>query len=177
MRHTHTERVLQEWRRRRTPGRALPERTALSPLLLAGLSPQMSVLAREPNGWRFRTAGALLEDLHGRPLAGTPFVELWSEADRPALARGLDRALGSAEPWVVRCRGETQRGRVAFLEITLAPVTGPLGAADRCVGLHQPLSPLHRLEGEPLTVLRLGRATEGAGPRLVVDNTRPPPLG
>ena len=60
--------------------------------------------------------------------------------------------------------------------MTLAPVTGPLGDADRCLGLYQPLTPLSRLGGDPLAALHLDRPPPApAGPRLVVDNTRPRP--
>ena len=180
MPHAHTVRLLEEWRRSRTPGYVLPERTALTPFLLGPLTPQMSVLAEAPDGsWRFRTAGALVEDLHARALAGVDLDVLWAEDDRPAVRRALADARRRGRPWVGSCRGETARGRGALLELTLAPVTGPLGAADRCLVLHQPLTPLVRLGGEALGPLRLcaPTASAGAGPRLVVDNTRPRPLG
>ena len=74
MPHAHTDRLLDAWRRRRPAGRVLPERTALSPLLFGALLPQMFVLAEVDGAWRFRTAGALLDDLHGRALAGAAFA-------------------------------------------------------------------------------------------------------
>ena len=173
MPHAHTDRLLDAWRRRRPAGRVLPERTALSPLLFGALLPQMFVLAEVDGAWRFRTAGALLDDLHGRALAGAAFAGTWAPADRVAVGRALEAARGAGEPKVLSCRGETARGGTAALEVTLAPVTGPLGDADRCLGLYQPLTPLSRLGGELLAALHLDRAPQGpAGPRLVVDNTR-----
>ena len=178
MPHAHTVRLIAQWRRSRAPGRPLPERTALSPLLFGPLTPQMFVLAEDADGWRFRTAGALLDDLHGRPLAGEPFLDLWAADDRAAVRRAMNDARRLARPWVAACRGETPRGRTALVELTLAPVAGPLGAPDRCLGLHQPLSPLARLGGEALRPLRLcAPAGSHGGPRLIVDNTRPVPLG
>ena len=178
MPHAHTVSLIEQWRRSRSPGRALPERTALSPLLFGPLTPQMFVLAEDADGWRFRTAGGLLDDLHGRALTGEPFLGLWAADDHAAVRRALDDARRRGRPWVGACRGETPRGRTALVELTLAPVLGPLGEPDRCLGLHQPLSPLARLRGEALGPLRLcAPAGPDGGPRLVVDNTRPGPLG
>ena len=177
MPHAHTDRVLETWRRRRAPGRRLPERTAISPLLFGPLLPQMFVLAETDAVWRFRTAGGLLEDLHGRPLAGEAFTDLWTEGERPAVAREIGAACVRGEPWVAACRGETARGRTVLLELTLAPLTGPFGDPDRVLGLYQPLSPLARLQDEPLRALRLAAPAAPSGPRLVVDNTRLAPLG
>ena len=175
MPHAHTARLLDEWVRRRPAGRPLPERTALSPLLFGALLPQMFVLAEAGGVWRFRTAGALLEDLHGRALAGAPFADVWASGDAAAASLALEAARRGARPRVLACRGETARGRTVALEVTLAPVSGPFGGADRCLGLYQPLTPLARLAGEPLAAMHLAVAPEG--PRLVVDNTRSRPLG
>ncbi len=170
--------MLDAWRLRLAPGRRLPERTALSPCLFGPLAPQMFVLAEDADGWRLRSAGALLDDLHGRPLVGVALADLWAEADRAAVDRLLDRARRRAEPVVAACRGETARGRAVALELTFAPATGPLGAPDRCLGLYQPLSPLARLGGEALSSLRLAEApAPPPGPRLIVDNTRRTRLG
>lgn len=178
MPHAHTAHLLDEWRRRRPAGGRLPERTALSPLLFGALLPQMFVLAEVGGVWRFRTAGALVEDLHGRALAGAAFAEIWAAEDRGSVATALESARHMGRPRILACRGATARGRTAVLEVTIAPVTGPLGRPDRCLGLHQPLTPLTRLEGEPLVAVHLDApASASIGPRLVVDNTRSGPLG
>ena len=176
MPHAHTAHLLDLWRRRGA-GDRLPERTSLSPLGFGPLLPQMFVLAEVGGAWRFRTAGALLEDLHGRALAGGPFAEVWAGGDRARVTLALDGARRNGRARVLTCRGETSRGGSAALEVTLAPVTGPDGEADRCIGLYQPLTPLARLHGHVLTALHLDpTAPPGAGPRLVVDNTRSRPL-
>ena len=176
MPHAHTARVLEAWRLRRPPGARLPGRTALSPVLFGPLLPQMFVLAEEAGEWRLRTVGALLHDLHGRLLAGEAFADLWTAADRAQVRRLLTAARGLGAPRVVAARGETARGGVAALEITLAPVAGPRGEPDRCLGLYQPLTPLVRLAGDPLATLHLSATPDPApGPRLVVDNGRTRP--
>lgn len=177
--HPHTVRMLQEWRRQRGDAR-LPSRTALSPTLFGALLPQMFVLADDgPRGWRFRLAGAFVTDLLGRELRGARFAEPWLAADRAWVEAQLRAAVRRAEPCVIACRGDTPSGRSLALELTAGPAYGPLGAPDRAVGLLQPLSPVARLGGEPLGALRLAERVRPAGPlrpRLVVDNTRPPPL-
>lgn len=175
--HAHTDRVLDEWRLRRGPGRRMPARTELSPVLFGPLLPQMFILAEDgAGGWSFRLAGGFLNDLHGRELRGTSFPHLWAARDRRRVHQALDAARLAAEPRVLGCRGETADGASVALELTLAPVTGPTEAPDRVLGLYQPVSMLARLMGEPVAVLRLTDARPGdhppAGLRLVVDNTR-----
>ena len=167
--------MLDAWRSGRGFDAAPPARTRLSPLLWGPLAPQMFVLAEERGGWRFRTAGALLDDLHGRCLVGEPFEALWAEADRPAVRDALTHARRSGAPRIAEGRGETPRGGAVRLELTLAPVLGPGGEADRCLGLYQPLSPLARLEGGVLGLLRLAAPAPPSRLRLVVDNTRARP--
>ncbi len=177
--HPHTARLLDEWRRQRG-GARLPARTAFSPILFGPLLPQTVVLADDgARGWRFRLAGAFVADLLGRDLRGVRFAEPWAAGDRARAEARLDEAARRAEPCVIACRGDSPSGRSLALEFVLGPAAGPLGAPDRAVGLLQPLSAVARLGGETLAALRLVDAERLAGaprPRLVVDNTRRPPL-
>lgn len=172
--HAHTARVLDEWTRRRGPARRLPARTELSPVLFGALLPQMFILADDgAAGWRFRVAGTRLVELHGRELHGEAFVALWAPPDRPRVLAALESARRAAAPQVLACRAETLAGSTLALELVLAPLTGPTDAADRVLGLHQPLSRLALLEGRPLGPLALSTPPPV---RLVVDNTRAAPL-
>lgn len=177
--HPHTARFLEEWRRQRG-GARLPARTALSPILFGPLLPQTLVLADDgARGWRFRIAGGFVTDLFGRELKSLRFAEPWAAADRARVEARLHAAARRAEPQVIACRGDSPSGRSLALELVIGPATGPLGLPDRAVGLLQPLSAVARLGGEPLVALRLVEAERPAGdgrPRLVVDNTRRPPL-
>ena len=175
--HAHTDRVLDEWRRRRGPAR-LPARTQLSPILFGPLLPQMFVLADDGEaGWRFRLAGAFLGELFARELSGEAYAGLWTAGDRASAVRALQAARRAEEPAVLGCRGDSPSGRFVAMELLLAPVTGPTEAPDRVVGLLQPVSAVARLGGEPVSALRLTDLRSGSprplpGPRLVVDNTR-----
>ena len=177
MPHAHTARVLDAWSLLRAADGRPPGRLALSPLTFGPLLPQMFVLAEAGDDWRFRMAGALLEDLHGRPLAGEAFAALWTAPERPMVRRVLEDVRTRGAPRVLACRGATARGHTALLELTLAPTRGTSGAADRCLGLYQPVSPLARLAGEAFGALHLISPAVGPPLRLVVDNTRARPLG
>ena len=179
--HAHTRALLDGWRNR-AAGRRAPGRLELSPLMLGPLRPQMLVLAEAGGAWTVRRSGALWDELFGFPLAEGAFAALWPTRDRPPLLAAQEAARRAGEPGVLQARGETRGGRPAAFELALAPATGPHGAPDRMLVLLQPTTPLARLGGEPLLRLRLAHARaapvpEPCGPRLVVDNTRPVPLG
>lgn len=172
--HANTRRLLNEWRRQRG-GARLPSRPQMTAAAFGPVLPQVFILGREAGVWRFRLAGGMLTDLHGRELRGAAFGDIWSPLGRPGALRALDHAVDEARPVVVAARAE-DGDRWAGLEIALAPLAGPTDAPDRVIGLHQPTSMLARLEGAPVPTLRfLGMrdAEEPARPalRLVVDNS------
>lgn len=173
MTHPNTSRVFDEWRRQRGADR-LPARTRMTAAALGPLLPQVFVLGREGGHWRFRLAGGFVCDLHGRELRGVPFVEIWRGVARADVLRAVESAFEEAQPATLHALAERDEGRWLELEVALAPLTGPTEAPDRLIGLHQPLSPLARLRGEPVPALGLVGADRGAGwpdLRLVVDNT------
>ena len=176
MTHLNTRRFVDEWRRQRG-GDHLPARTRMTAAAFRSLLPQVFILGREAGQWRFRLAGGFLCDLHGRELRGENFAELWDGLSRAGAMRALDRAVVEAEPVTLHAQAEHDARRWLRLEVTLTPLTGPTGAPDRIMGLHQPVSLVAQLEGVAIPTLRLAQTERQAGAtfpdlRLVVDNTR-----
>ena len=177
MHHPNTQRFTADWRMRRG-GRPLPHRRDLDPALFGALAPQLFMLGVEGGGADvFRLAGGLLIDLHGRELAGSAFQRLWARREREVVGEAVARSLRIAAPLVLSAEGATAEGNAVGLEITLAPVLGPSGDADRIFGLYQPTSPLARLHGRALAGLTLQAVEAAAEPRpphlrLVVSDGR-----
>lgn len=177
--HPNTQRFIATWREHRG-GARLPDRSALSPIELGPLLPQVLMLGREADGQEvFRLSGGLLSDLHGRDLRGAAFYALWPRLDRPRIAAALAHARSGASPVVLTVEAATERGDLIGLELCLAPLIGPSGEADRTIGLYQPTTTVARLLGAPIARLAIRAVTlanEAPAPapslRLVVDNTR-----
>lgn len=162
--HANTARLIQEWQARRT-GRALPARTDISPVQFGALLPQLFILGQEDDGAEvFRLAGGLLADLHGRELRGADFFALWSRPERGLVRAALEKARNTASPVVIAARAISEDGGEIGLEITLAPLTGAAGAADRTIGLYQPTSTVARLMGRTINVLGWRNATFADAP-------------
>ena len=176
MPHAHTHQMLEEWRRQRGDAR-LPPRPHMSAESFGHRLPQVFVLGLSEGVWRFRLSGGFLTDLHGRELRGERFDNLWTAADRPEIIRILEKAVRLAQPALLHARAEASPRCWTDLEISLAPLAGPTGAADRAIGLFQPVSPVARLEGRTAARLRLTSGdlapgtVAGSRPRLVIDNT------
>ncbi len=176
--HSNTEKLIATWRSHRE-GRRLPARTDLSPIDLGALLPQVFMLGREGDGEEvFRLSGGLMVDLHGRDLRGSSFYSLWSKLDRPQIASALARTRSGATPIVITADAMSERGDSMGVELTLAPLIGPSGEADRTIGLYQPISTVARLMGSNIKGLAVREVTtaEDYAPRpplrLVVDNGR-----
>lgn len=153
-------------------------------MLFGPLLPQLFILGEEEAtaGWSFRLAGGFLNDLHGRELRHSPYLDLWSNRDRPHVAAAIDVARRAAQPVILSARGYADAERHVGLEIMLAPLTGPTDTPNRVLGLYQPVSMTARLQGAAVErlVLEGVEGAPGAEPaqrraslRLVVDNTRP----
>lgn len=177
--HPNTQRFIATWREHRGLGR-LPDRSALSPMELGPLLPQVFMLGREVDGQEvFRLSGGLLSDLHGRDLRGASFFGLWPKLDRPQVAAALAQARSGASPVVLTVEAANERGDLLGLELCLAPLIGPSGEADRTIGLYQPTTTVARLLGASIASLAIravSMAEDAPAPaprlRLVVDNTR-----
>jgi hypothetical protein len=153
--HPHTERLIREWRERRIGGQ-LPARAEMSPVAFGPLLPQLFILGRERAGAEvFRLAGGLVNDLHGRELKGVNFLQLWAAGEREKIELTLGQARLLRSPLVITAEAIAASGQSISVEITLAPMVGPTGLADRIMGLYQPTSLTARLAGEPVAQLRL----------------------
>jgi hypothetical protein len=176
--HPNTERLISAWRARRGE-RRLPARADLSPIDLGPLLlPQVFMLGREGDREVFRLSGGLICDLYGRDLRGTEFTGLWRASEQRLIADAIARARHAAAPIVLNADAEAPSGDQIGVEICLAPLTGPGGAADRTLGLLQPTSMVGRLLGQRVRTLSLRGAALAVDPkggptiRLVAVNGR-----
>jgi hypothetical protein len=165
--HPNTDRLIAAWRARRV-GLAVPARADLSPMDLGPLLPQTFMLGRIDGAEVFRLSGGLLVDLYGRDLRGAQFEDLWSLAERPVVAQAIARARKAAAPVVLTADAIAPSEERIGVELTLAPLTGPDGAADRTLGLFQPISMVGRLLGQRIRILSLRGA-------VIALETAPPP--
>jgi hypothetical protein len=152
--HPNTQKLIETWRAHRD-GQALPARTALSPIDLGPLLPQILMLGHEGGEEVFRLSGGLIADLYGRDLRGSVLSALWAKHERPLVADVLVRARRAAAPVVLTVDAEAPNGERIGVEICLAPLTGPDGAANRTIGLFQPISMVGRLMGQRIRMLSL----------------------
>lgn len=150
--HFNTERMIGYWNELRR-GSALPARQSFDPSVVAPLLPQIFMLELGRASLPFRLAGEFLIDLHGRPLKGVDFQDLFSPAGRSMAARATAAALNDPEPVVLEAEGFSAEGRSVNLEILLAPLAGAGGRVERLLGFYQPTTLVARLAGEPVVEL------------------------
>lgn len=123
-----------------------------------------------------RTFGAELVTLFGADLREGDFAALWPASDR-ALLDAFVVAVGAAgQPGIVRADATSTAGARFGAEILLTPLRVPSPAADRYLGLFQPLGGEAFADGA-LIALRLGALyppearLPPRAPRLVVSNS------
>lgn len=133
--HPGTQTLIDRWAALPEAGR-IPARADLEPMRFGRLVPQMFSADRVPTGARFRLAGAWIETLHGQPMQGADWLGLWAAESRPLVASAVVQTFREARPVVMVAEAERLRGVV---EIVIAPLRGGDGAADRLVGLYQPV--------------------------------------
>jgi hypothetical protein len=137
--HSNTELLIDYWRSRRS-GRPMPRRTDIEPSGFVRLAPRAFIAQFEPGGdVRFRLAGEIIVELHGRPLGGESLLRLWRPDCRARLSKLLSAALIHAAPMVITTETASEDAQMARLEVLFAPLTGPDGTPDRFLGLYQPL--------------------------------------
>jgi hypothetical protein len=149
--HNNTQRLIDVWTELKGVGPA-PLRSHFDPGVFEGALPQAFMLSRTA-GLPFRLAGALLEDLHGKPLHGESFLSLWASESRAAIRDAAVAAIRGVSPAILYAEGRTDHDRRAGFEMTICPLTGPDAKVDRLVGLCQPISALVRLHEETVTEL------------------------
>jgi hypothetical protein len=155
MSHTNTNRLINYWDARRGDALAHP-RASIDPAEFSDVITQTFIIGRtRPGAYPFRLAGGLLEDLHRRTLVGADFMGLWAGGDRPKVQAAIESALNRGEALIAVALGRSLRGQEAKLEIILAPLANSAGRVDRLLGLYQPVSPLFKLQNEPIERLFL----------------------
>jgi hypothetical protein len=167
--HSNTEQLIDYWRSRKGADQT-PARTAINPVDLVPILPQVFMLGRlGPGQYRVRLAGGFITDLHGRELRDDDFLRLWEPAARTPLQLALEAMRRHPEPLVVET--EARVGEAAMrMELLIAPLRGPSGDIDRLIGLYQPTSPAAALGGGVVRALRIlgitTAASQDAFPRL-----------
>jgi hypothetical protein len=155
MSHTNTNRMLDYWAARRGETLA-PPRASIDPAEFSDVITQAFMIGRTRLGlYPFRLAGGLLEDLHRRALLGCDFMSLWAVGDRPKVQAAIEACLYRGEALVAQALARSLHGLEARLEIVMAPLINPTGEIDRILGLYQPVSPLFKLQNEPVERLFL----------------------
>ncbi len=160
--HSNTERLIGYWTSLKVDDRA-PLRRAFDPAMVAELLPQVFMLEFASGALPVRLAGEFLIDLHGRPLKGVDFQDLFSDGGRRVVTQASLVVLNSPEPVVLEAEGFSEDDRVVQMEILLAPLAGEDGRPERLLGLYQPTSLVARLAGKPVVELqaRLPMTSEG----------------
>jgi hypothetical protein len=172
MTHSNTSRILAYWEAQRI-GLAAPLRSAIDPAAFADVVAQAFIIGRERSGvYPFRLAGALLHDLHRSPLTGLDFAEMWSPADRRRVIDAVEAALSRSQSLIMHAHGRSLSSAEAHLEILLAPLAGIKGQVDRLLGFYQPVSPLVRLQNQPIERLFLLDAAFADGEEAVAGPLR-----
>lgn len=146
----------------------MPARTSVDPTDFVAVAPRTFIVARDTNGeFAFRLAGEQLIDLHDRPLRRKSLEKVWRLAHRRRLSSLLRAALGAGEPMVISAEAWSADAAHLRLEILFLPLSGPDGAADRFLGLYQPITGACRGPiGELALLAAYGVADETEEPHL-----------
>jgi len=132
--HAETTRLIETWSA--LPGASrIPDRRDLHPLTLGPLVTRLFLLDYRPHNSRIRLAGDWIEALHGRPLSGHAWRDLWDQASLPLVESALAQTLHEIRPVILT--GDCPR-LPGGVEIPLVPLRGPSGRADRIIGLYRP---------------------------------------
>lgn len=153
MLHPNTERLAEYWRDQAGPS-GLPARTAIDPAAFARVLPQIFMLGRSESGaLPFRLVGGFVADLHRRDLRGINALTLWSPRDQLQLRSALEQARRRPQPIIVTAQARNAAGEAVSMEVLFAPLSSRTGAADRFLGLYQPLGMVQKLNDQPVTQL------------------------
>jgi len=155
MRHSHTQSLLDHWRRVRGEQLA-PRKSSIDPRAIKDHLAFAFLLKREgEDTFTFSLAGTGLCDLFGQELKGQSFVHLWADQSRNAGRTSLIRVSNLAVPTVAVAVGETADLRPMSAEIVLLPYADERNEPTWILGHFQPLEPLSRLLGRKLVRLRM----------------------
>ncbi|MBU1346550.1 MAG: PAS domain-containing protein [Alphaproteobacteria bacterium] len=158
--HSGTQTLIDHWAALPEAAR-IPAREALEPLRLGRLVPQLFSADRVEAGATFRLAGAWIESLHGQPMRGLSWLDLWAPESRPLVAGAVVQTFREARPVVMVAEADRLRG---VLEIVIAPLRRADGTPDRLIGLYQPaVEQARRTEPVGPMTARLSVGVGGAG--------------
>lgn len=138
--HSGTQTLIDLWAAL-PDARRIPARADLQPMAFGALVPQLFMADKADGDARFRLAGGWIEAVHGQPLKGVSWLSLWRRESRPLVASSVVQAFREARPVVLAADAAGLEG---VLEIAIAPLRGPTGAADRLIGLYQITTPIDR---------------------------------
>src|SRR5690606_35964710 len=136
--HPDTQFLIDRWSelaRSRDVRGGVPARERFTPESLGARLPRAFLLQGAGAEARLRLAGGWLEALHGRPLAGRAFLDLWCEASPVLVAPAVSQAVREGRPVVI----VAQLGpRPTPVEVVVAPLRGRDGQADLLLRLVAP---------------------------------------
>ena len=134
--HPGTSALIEAWRALPNAER-VPARAAFDPMTLGPQLPRVWSAGRaDGDRWPLRLAGGWIERLHGAPLSGVDWLDLWRADSRPLILATIQRAVREARPFVVMADSPLLAGPI---EVALAPFRDRSGAADRLIGGYQPV--------------------------------------
>jgi hypothetical protein len=155
MRHAHSDMLLAYWRDRRF-GETAPQRSDIDPQDIADLLGNVFFLSRvDSEHYVFRLAGTNLCSLYRREFRDQNFLNLWRDHDVAHIQILLESVLGSTSPASFSAVAYSMDLKSLPLEVSLFPLRGTDGRADRIMGLFQPLEETATFKHRPIVRTRL----------------------
>lgn len=160
--------------------RQAPERGEIDPRAIHTILPHLFLLGQDAAGrYPFRLAGMAVCALFGRELRDTPFVALWPDNAKPAVAALLRGIVEDNIGAVETVTGRNEAGQILELELLLLPLAGRSDECARIIGaLSAPLAP-YWIGIRPLVTLQpghprfVGPAVDRAAQRLIAGHRNP----
>jgi hypothetical protein len=182
IRHTESKAVFGLWNAVKR-GAKVPARAAIEPRSFSRHLSQICLLEKSGPDATIRLGGTDICALFGKELRGTQFGALFTRGARLSVQAALARTLTLSQPMMIEGLGETASGRQIGVEILLLPLSDGQGHVTQVMVYLQPLDPIARLIGEPLTAFRfLGMAEAsvsnsdrdgGSAPRIPAQAIKP----
>lgn len=159
--HPDTQFLIDHWMglSRRSAVRAgIPDRAALEPDALGLRLPRAFIAERIGEDAVIRLAGSWIEGFHGESLKDRALLSVWRNASRPLVSAAMTQTVREARPVVIAALAGVLSAQI---EVTLVPLRGPTGTADRILGLYAPTATLSFATDEPR--LLTARVSIGVG--------------
>lgn len=134
MRHAVSNELYKYWRALRRGGSA-PERNAVEPGAIRGALADTFVLDFDlAGGFPFRISGSRVNAVFLRELRGAPFLQIWREGDRSAIASILQAAADEEAPYLLIAQARPAGLQPVEIEITLLPLRHHSATHARMLG-------------------------------------------